>query len=40
MFGVAVLIREYREFTVPLSLLFGMAAVALGAAGGWLSLRR
>jgi len=34
--GLAVMIREYREFTAPLTLIFGCAALALG----WFAFRR
>ena len=36
MFGVAALIRQYREFTVPLTLLLGCAALCLG----WIAYRK
>jgi hypothetical protein len=29
-FGLAAMIRQYREFTVPLVLLLGLAALVLG----------
>jgi hypothetical protein len=29
--GLAVMVREYREFTVPLTLIFGLAALAGGS---------
>jgi threonine/homoserine/homoserine lactone efflux protein len=36
MFGIAALIRQYRELTVPLSLLLGCAALYVG----WIAYRK
>lgn len=36
MFGIAALIRQYREFTVPLTLLLGCATLCLG----WIAYRK
>ena len=36
MFGLAALVRQYRELTVPLTLLLGCAALGLG----WIAYRK